>query len=66
MPTRTSEQSGRENELEWLLDEIECGTIEDVDELDEEDVKLLRAYYGETENLQDLLDQLREDSRFAR
>lgn len=66
MARHTSEDTTMHNELEWLLDEIECGTIEDVDELDEADVKLLRAYYGETESLQDLLDQLREETACAR
>ena len=66
MPQRTGERTRDQEALEWLMDEIECGTIEDVDELDEEDVRLLRQHYGETESLQDLLDSLRHDSRSDR
>ena len=64
MPRRTSEQSQsrRNDELQWLMDEIECGTIEDVDELEEDDIELLRECFGETESLQDLLDLLRHES----
>jgi hypothetical protein len=63
MPQRTDEQSRKDAELEWLIDEIECGTIEDVDELDDADVKLLREAYVETDSLQDLLDLLRQENR---
>ena len=61
MPITTREQSHRTDELQWLMDEIECGTIEDVDELEDDDIELLRKYFGETENLQDLLDLLRQE-----
>jgi hypothetical protein len=66
MARHTSEDSAESRALERLLDEIECGTIEDVDELDEADVKLLRAYYGESESLQDMLDRLREQRSSGR
>lgn len=46
------------SDLQNLLDRIQCGTIEDVEELDPEDVALLRLYYSD-EELTDLFDRLR-------
>jgi hypothetical protein len=62
----TNEQTDRaQRELESLLDRIQAGTIEDVDELQPHDLELLRRYYGDDEPLQDLLDRLRGDGRDA-
>jgi hypothetical protein len=44
--------------LEGLLDRIACGSIEDVDELQPQDVELLRKHFGD--QLEDLFDRLRE------
>lgn len=46
------------SELQDLLDRIQCGTIEDVAELDPEDLALLQLYYSD-EELNDLFDRLR-------
>ncbi|MEZ5964204.1 MAG: hypothetical protein R3F56_10200 [Planctomycetota bacterium] len=48
-----------QSDLERLLERITSGTIEDVDELPPQDLDLLRSYYGEGEDLQDVLDRLR-------
>ncbi len=46
------------SELQNLLDRIQCGTIEDVSELDPVDLALLQRYYA-GEELADLFDRLR-------
>jgi hypothetical protein len=53
-------------DLQQLLEEIGAGAIADVAELEEQDLKLLRAYYGEGEELQALLDRLRDQDREER
>jgi len=50
-----------QRELESLLDRISTGSIEDVDELQPQDIELLRRVYGDGEELQDLFDRLRGD-----
>lgn len=44
--------------LRNLVDRIQCGTIEDVSELDPEDIALLQLYYSD-EELTDLFGRLR-------
>jgi hypothetical protein len=56
----------RQRDLRQLLDEIGSGTLADVDELGEQDLQLLREYYGEGEDLQALLDRLRGEGREER
>jgi hypothetical protein len=56
--TRVDEE---QSELACLLDRIACGSIEDVDELQPEDVELLRKHFGE--EIGDLFDRLRADGR---
>lgn len=52
-----------ESDFARLLERIECGTIEDLEELDPRDVELLRRYYGNEDDLDSLLDRLRGSSR---
>jgi hypothetical protein len=47
------------DELELLLDRIQAGTIEDLEELDEQDLQLLRRHFGSEEDVQSLIDRLR-------
>lgn len=62
-PTEPSEVDPRA--LENLLERIEAGTIEDVDELDPRDIELLRRYYANEDDLQALFDRLRGADRDA-
>jgi hypothetical protein len=62
----TVDRGPRPKELQQLLEEIGSGAIADIDELEEQDLRLLRAYYGEGEELQALLDRLRDQDREER
>ncbi len=55
----TSQRPDKEHpsELQGLLDRIQCGTIEDVSELDPVDIALLRLHYAD-EELTELFDRL--------
>ncbi len=48
-----------QRELERILDEIDAGTISDVDELPEADLDLLIRHRGSLEEVEALFDQLR-------
>jgi CBS domain-containing protein len=49
--------------LEQLLDRIQCGTIDDVEELEARDLDLLRRFCGNDEEVQSLIDRLRGTQR---
>jgi hypothetical protein len=53
----TAKSPGRD--LQQLLDAIGSGAIADVDELQEHELELLRAYAHDDESVQALLDRLR-------
>lgn len=63
---KSAKRRSRTKDLQQLLEEIGAGAIGDVEELEEQDLKLLRAYYGEGEDLQALLDRLRDQDREER
>ena len=52
-------EPSKRSELELLLDRIQTGTIEDVEDLEPQDLELLRRHYGNDEELEALLDRLR-------
>ena len=62
-PPRRAARAAPGKELEQLLSRISTGSITDVDELNEQDLRLLREWYGEGEDLQTLLDELRGEER---
>jgi hypothetical protein len=49
--------------LQDLLDRIQAGTIEDVDELAPQDIELLRSYCRDEEDLEAVFDRLRGEGR---
>jgi hypothetical protein len=53
----------RSRTLHELLDRMGDGTIAEIEDLAEEEVRLLHAYYGEGEDIQTLLDRLRVSGR---
>ena len=68
-PTGTRPLLGRaktDRTLHELLDRIGDGTIGEIGDLEEEEVLLLRAYYGAGEDLQILLDRMRGSGRVER
>jgi len=50
----------KSKELEDLLEEISSGGISDVEELRDQDIQVLRDYFGHDEDLEALLDNLRD------
>lgn len=56
-PSRAAKTPGPE--LQQLLDAISSGSIADVDELQDHELELLRAYAHDDESVQALLDRLR-------
>ena len=50
-------------DLQGLLDRIQGGTIEHVDELAPDDIDLMRRYFGNVADLEDLFDRLRGPAR---
>lgn len=62
----STKRRSRTRDLQQLLEEIGTGAIGDVEELEEQDLRLLRAYCGEGEDLQVLLDRLRDQDREER
>lgn len=48
-----------QRDLERILDEIDAGTIADVDELPDDDLELLIRHRGSIEEVEALFDQLR-------
>lgn len=52
-----------QSELERLLDRIQCGTIEDVGDLDQDEIELLQGHCPDGEELAALFDRLRGTSR---
>ena len=56
----SSSRTGGE-ELQRLLETIAIGSIEDLDELDPQDLQLLRQHCGGTDDFQEILDRLRCD-----
>jgi hypothetical protein len=57
LPGRAGKEPGPE--LQQLLDAISSGAIVDVDELEDHELELLRAYAHDDESVQALLDRLR-------
>jgi hypothetical protein len=58
MPRKISEPTQRERDLQALLEAIQTGAIEEVDELSEADRALLLEALGRDEDIQALFDRL--------
>jgi hypothetical protein len=61
--TRMADTKPKSKELQDLLEEISSGGISDVEELREQDIEILRDYYGHDEDLEALLDNLRDEDQ---
>ena len=50
-------------EIEGIVEEIEVGSIAEVDDIEGHDLELLRTYCGDGDDLEDLLDSVRGTDR---